>query len=103
MIRAVVFDFDGVIANSEPLHLRALQRVLAPLGYSVGRDEYYARYLGYDDMGAFRAIGNDRGVDFSDADIRGLIAAKSTSTSPTFRTATTARPTSVRIRRRKTV
>ena len=78
MIRAVVFDFDGVIANSEPLHLHALQRVLAPLGYSVGRDEYYARYLGYDDVGAFRAIGNDRGVDFSDADIHALIAAKST-------------------------
>ena len=57
MIRAIVFDFDGVIADSEPLHLRALQGVLAPLGMSVGREEYDARYLGYDDVGAFQAIG----------------------------------------------
>jgi beta-phosphoglucomutase-like phosphatase (HAD superfamily) len=78
VIRAIVFDFDGVIANSEPLHLRALQGVLAPLGMAVDRDEYYARYLGFDDVGAFQAIGKARGVDFSEADVRGLIAAKST-------------------------
>jgi beta-phosphoglucomutase len=78
VIRAIVFDFDGVIADSEPLHLRALQGVLAQRGMSVGRDEYYARYLGYDDVGAFQAIGRDRGVELSDAEIRGLIAAKST-------------------------
>ena len=77
MIRAVVFDFDGVIANSEPLHLRALQEALAPLGMTVGRREYYARYLGYDDVGAFRAIGEDRGRTFDDDEIRALIAAKS--------------------------
>jgi beta-phosphoglucomutase-like phosphatase (HAD superfamily) len=78
VIRAIVFDFDGVIADSEPLHLRALQGVLAQRGMSVDRDEYYARYLGYDDVGAFRAIGRDRGVELSAVDIRGLIAAKST-------------------------
>ncbi len=77
MIRAIVFDFDGVIANSEPLHLHALQGVLEPLGMSVERNEYYARYLGYDDVGAFQAIGRDRGVIFSEEDVRGLIAAKS--------------------------
>ena len=26
---AVVFDFDGVLANSEPLHLRVYQELLA--------------------------------------------------------------------------
>ena len=29
MLRAVVFDFDGVIANSEPLHFRAFREVLS--------------------------------------------------------------------------
>ena len=33
--RAIVFDFDGVLANSEPLHLRAYQAVLAALGVDV--------------------------------------------------------------------
>ena len=77
MIRAIVFDFDGVIADSEPLHLRALQDVLAPLGVTVERDEYYERYLGYDDVGAFRAISADRGLGLDDRGIRRLIDAKS--------------------------
>ena len=77
MIRAIVFDFDGVIADSEPLHLRALQEVLAPLGTTVERDEYYQRYLGYDDVGAFRAISADRGLGLDDGGIRKLIVAKS--------------------------
>lgn len=77
MIRAIVFDFDGVIADSEPLHLRALQDVIAPLGITVTTAEYYERYLGYDDVGTFRAVGESRGIHLSDAQIASLIAAKS--------------------------
>jgi HAD superfamily hydrolase (TIGR01509 family) len=77
VIRAIVFDFDGVLADSEPLHLRALQQVLVPLGVTVNRDEYYERYLGYDDMGAFRAITADRGLGLDEHGIRNLIQAKS--------------------------
>lgn len=78
MIRAIVFDFDGVIADSEPLHLRALQEVLAPLGITVDRTEYYARYLGFDDVEAFRTIASDRGLAVGDNEVRALISAKST-------------------------
>jgi beta-phosphoglucomutase-like phosphatase (HAD superfamily) len=74
---AIVFDFDGVLADSEPLHLRALQEVIAPLGITVERAEYYERYLGYDDVGAFRAIAGDRGIAITDEDIDTLRAAKS--------------------------
>ena len=77
MIEAIVFDFDGVIADSEKLHLRALQRVLVPLGMTITSGEYYSRYLGYDDVGTFRAIAADRGVEFDDGRVRELIAAKS--------------------------
>lgn len=74
--RAVVFDFDGVLANSEPLHLRAYQQVLGGLGITVERDEYYAQYLGFDDIGAFAAISAARGCNWSDARIRALVAEK---------------------------
>ena len=47
MIRAIVFDFDGVLADSEPLHLLAYQEVLAGLGVTLSREEYYGAYLGY--------------------------------------------------------
>ena len=72
-----MFDFDGVLADSEPLHLRALQEVIGPLGITVDRSEYYERYLGYDDVGAFLAIAADRGIRFSDEDITTLKSAKS--------------------------
>ena len=65
MIRAVIFDFDGVIANSEPLHFAAFRGVLADEGVSLIEEEYYARYLGYDDMGVFRAVSRDRGLSWN--------------------------------------
>ncbi len=60
--RAVVFDFDGVIANSEPLHFLGFRDVLAGEGIELSESDYYARYLGYDDAGAFFAVAADRGV-----------------------------------------
>ena len=76
MIRAVVFDFDGVLANSEPLHFRGYRDVLAPRGIALTEASYYENYLGYDDLGAFRAIASDLGITFSDADIADLVAKK---------------------------
>ena len=38
-IGAVVFDFDGVLANSEPLHLQSYQAVLGEVGVTLGRDD----------------------------------------------------------------
>ena len=76
MIRAVVFDFDGVIANSEPLHFRAYRDVLAERGLSLTESAYYELYLGYDDIGAFRAIAADSGRLFSDVEIADLVAEK---------------------------
>jgi beta-phosphoglucomutase len=76
MIRAVVFDFDGVIANSEPLHFRAYRDVLANRGIALTEAAYYEHYLGYDDVGAFRAIAADSGGSFTDADIADLVARK---------------------------
>ncbi len=77
MIKPIVFDFDGVLADSEPLHLRALQETIAPLGITVEPTEYYERYLGYDDAGAFQAIASDRGLAAGAGDVRALIETKS--------------------------
>ena len=61
-LQAIVFDFDGVIANSEPLHLLAFQQALAEDGVELSASDYYSRYLGYDDVGMFEALGRDRGT-----------------------------------------
>ncbi|MGE0448487.1 MAG: HAD family hydrolase [Vicinamibacterales bacterium] len=76
MIRAVVFDFDGVIANSEPLHFRAYRAVLAGKGIDLTEASYYSRYLGFDDVGAFGAVAADAGVPLDDGEIGELVAAK---------------------------
>jgi beta-phosphoglucomutase len=77
-LRAIVFDFDGVIANSEPLHLRAFQDVLAEEGLTLSKEDYYERYLGYDDAGVFRMIGAARGAPWTDRQLADLIARKAT-------------------------
>ena len=79
MIDAIVFDFDGVIADTERLHLAAMQAALQTArreGIELTREEYYARYLGFDDEGVFRVLTADRGVDLGDERIRELVAEK---------------------------
>ena len=51
MLRAVIFDFDGIIVNSEPLILKLTQEMAAREGWSVSEAEYYRDYLALDDRG----------------------------------------------------
>jgi HAD superfamily hydrolase (TIGR01509 family) len=75
-LKAIVFDFDGVIANSEPLHLRAFQDVLAERGISLTERDYYGRYLGFDDAGVFRKIAEEKAAGWADGDVDALVARK---------------------------
>ena len=53
MLRAVIFDFNGIIVDDEPIHFKLFQRVLGEEGIVLTEEAYYARYLGFDDRGAF--------------------------------------------------
>ena len=75
-LRAIVFDFDGVIANSEPLHFRAFRDVLAEQGVDLTERAYYDRYLGFDDRGVFATVGFERGRSWSTTDVAGFVARK---------------------------
>jgi len=75
-IGAIVFDFDGVLANSEPLHLRSYQAVLAESGVTLERDEYYRHYLGFDDVTAFRTLSDRRGLGWNANDIAAIVKRK---------------------------
>lgn len=72
----VVFDFDGVIVDSEPLHYRAFQKVLDPLGAGFTWQEYIDRYMGFDDRDAFREAFKVKGLPLDDDTLTGLITAK---------------------------
>jgi beta-phosphoglucomutase len=75
-VAAIVFDFDGVLADSEPLHLKAYQALLEPQGIHLDNDTYCERYLGYDDEGALRKIAEDNGLLLGDEEIEMLIVEK---------------------------
>lgn len=75
-LQAIVFDFDGVIADSEPLHLKGFQQALAEEGIVLEPEDYFTRYLGYDDVGAFGAVARDRGLAWSDRHVTALVARK---------------------------
>lgn len=56
MLRAVIFDFDGVITDSEILHLRSFNRVLAQYGIEIATKDYYKEYLGLTDVDCFNLV-----------------------------------------------
>jgi len=75
-LQAIVFDFDGVIADSEPLHLRAFQQILAEEGIELSSADYYSKYLGYDDVGLLQALAVDRAVTMTSSQVTDLVARK---------------------------
>jgi beta-phosphoglucomutase len=62
MISAVIFDFDGIIVDSERLHWAAFNKVLEPMGRTISWPEYVRTYIGFDDRDTFKTalagIGN---------------------------------------------
>ncbi|HIB55164.1 MAG TPA: HAD family phosphatase [Nitrospirales bacterium] len=56
MLQAIIFDFDGVIADSEPLHYAAFRHVLAEELIPLTESQYYTDYIGMDDKGCFSAV-----------------------------------------------
>ncbi len=53
MLRTVIFDFDGVITDSEILHFRAFNQVLGQYGIELTKQEYYKTYLGFNDADCY--------------------------------------------------
>jgi beta-phosphoglucomutase len=75
-LQAVVLDFDGVIANTEPLHFEACRDVLAPFGVTLTAEEYAEHYIGMADRKALVDVGLAHGLDIDDRLLDDLIARK---------------------------
>jgi beta-phosphoglucomutase len=74
---AVLFDFDGILVDSEPMHYRAFIEILDPLGMGFPWKEYVETYMGFDDRDAFREAFRAKGVALDEANLGKLVAAKS--------------------------
>lgn len=75
-LQAIILDFDGVIANSERLHMRSYQEAFKGTPLTLSEDAYFSRYLGFDDLGVMRAIAADQGVSLSQAAIDAILEEK---------------------------
>ncbi len=54
MPKAIIFDFDGVIVDSEPLHYQAFVLVGKSFNFEFTWQQYLTQYIGFDDRDAFR-------------------------------------------------
>jgi beta-phosphoglucomutase len=79
MLKAILFDFDGIIVDAEPVHLKAFQEVLDQNGIFLSEEEYYERYLALDDRTLFSNILRDRNMNFDDFTIVDFMQKKSES------------------------
>jgi len=73
---AVIFDFDGVIVDTEPLHYKSFQRVLAPVGLDFSWQEYVETYIGFDDRDAFREAFRSNNKLLTQEELHSLISQK---------------------------
>jgi beta-phosphoglucomutase-like phosphatase (HAD superfamily) len=76
-VTATLLDFDGVLVDSEPVHLAAYNDVLSPYGLTIGEREYVERYLSLDDAGVFRTVLATSGRTLREEEVRALVRAKS--------------------------
>ncbi len=76
VLRAIIFDFNGILVDDEPIHLKLFQKVLNEEGISISEEDYYARYLGMDDRGCFKAAYQDHGRKLDEASLAELVRRK---------------------------
>ena len=76
MLRSVIFDFDGVITDSEVLHLRSFNRVLGRFNVEISSKDYYQTYLGLSDFDCYRALIKNGVLRISERQIPGLVEQK---------------------------
>lgn len=76
MLAAVIFDFDGIVVDTEPIHYRSFQVLLEPLGLGYSWDEYVDCYMGFDDRDAFKEAFRSAGRELDGNTVEELIALK---------------------------
>ena len=77
MIKAIIFDFNGIIIDDEPLHFAAMRDVVADYGISLTKEAYWARYLPLDDAECLQSICRDNAFPLNEAELKSALVRKS--------------------------
>lgn len=76
MLKAVIFDFDGVISDSEPIHYEAINTIISRFDVQIPKDKYWADYLGFNDADCFTAVSADYNLGLTSRGIEELVREK---------------------------
>jgi beta-phosphoglucomutase len=75
-VKAVIFDFDGVLVDSEPLHEWAIRRSVEHLAWDFSHDRFLAEIVGRGDINAYRRIAEWNNASIDDPAIHALLTRK---------------------------
>lgn len=76
MIRAIIFDLDGTLADTEPIHFEAFAEIFRAEGIVLSRDEYFTRLIGYNDHDCFEIVLDEHARAATPAELQSLIDRK---------------------------
>ena len=76
MFRAVIFDFDGVITDSEILHFRSFNQALSFYECRITKEQYYRDYLGLTDVDLFKLLVDEGSLDVDQQQLEALLEKK---------------------------
>ena len=74
--KIIIFDFDGVILDSENSHFIAFNEGLKNLNINISEDEYYSKYISLDDRGVITNVVNDKNISVTNEEIDMIIKNK---------------------------
>lgn len=75
-LQAIIFDFDGVLINSETIHHKAVNLVLQRFNTSVSTQDYFQHYVGFSDYDIFSRILEKLQIPMNQQDLLSLIREK---------------------------
>lgn len=76
MLRAILFDFNGVLVDDEPIQFQLVQRVLAEAGLALDTSDYMADFVGLSDQRCFEAAMDRAGLQPDPKRVARLVARK---------------------------
>lgn len=76
MLRAILFDCNGVLVDDEPVHLALTRRILAEEEVALTDEAYYRDLLGLDDRACLRRALGDAGQPVPPERVERLVARK---------------------------
>jgi beta-phosphoglucomutase len=76
-ISAIVFDFDGVLADTEPLHFQAFQDTFDRRGWPFSENEYRSQYLALSDRDLLYAYAESHDRMFGPGEVAAILSEKS--------------------------